>query len=661
MAATYISSVEAAKIAGISRRAALKALSRAQAGISWRGHALEVRRTYGRGGRSGISYEVSLRSLSEALAQPLSDDSVDRYFPTPAPATWRSTAGDQGPTVAARLIVIEEAVQHPPRSPERSAAIAEAVKRGTPERTVRNWIKAYEAHGGNGLARKKPAGAGQARIVISQVFDREFRTRGYPEAQLLQLGAMVEQLRKDIWASPTQGTGEPEVRRHLEHGLWKLCGQLGLDMPESALRVSRRFNEQDRAYSHVDVWKHDAKRFADGAPHVVRDLTRGAPMLHVVADVKHLDLVLRRDDGSEAWPKIIAFQDRSTQRVFAYPLLLPVGEGVRGEHVVQAFIEMASDPSWGFPQSLHLDNGSEFSCFEAIRGAFQLVNEEARKEIIYSIPYNAKAKTVEGWFSRADQYLFKVFPGYAGRERMNKKTHKAGRPTEPYPHDWPRFCEQLQAGVAYINSRPIGGQWAGKSADEWFRDKATRMSWKPVMAAPLLLDAAFCKRDTLRVDRGGLKWKGMRYTHELLHGIATRTQLDVAISWRRGSPILFRAPGGGWQYANAEVRLDADDIEGARESGRRRGRHLKAVKALAKSTAPYDPLAAVEEMAQRHKPRALTGRPDQLGGDGALIEMAAGKLVAERDQAALPSAKDIERRREEAETRRLEKRFGRAC
>lgn len=644
----------------MSRRAAMKALSRAVKGQPWRGHILEVRRAFGRGGKSGFSYEVSLRSLSEALSGALSEASEGEYLPTPAQRTWRATAGNQAVAAGERWAVIEQAVQHPPRSAERVAAIAEAVKRGTPEKTVRNWIKLYEAHGGFGLERKKPANAGKARIVISTVFDREFQARGYPEARLAQLGEKMEDLRKRVWKSPVQRAGEPEVRRHLEHGLGKFCGELGLDMPEAALRLSRRWTERDRYFSHVDVWKHDAKRFADGAPHVVRNLTGSAPMTHLVADVKHLDLVLRREDGSEAWPKIIAFQDRATQRVYAYPLLLPAGEGVRQEHVIEAFAELACDPSWGFPQSLHLDNGSEFACFEMIKGAFQLVNEEARKEIVYSIPYNARAKTIEGWFARADRYLFQLFPGYAGRERMNKKTHKAGRPTKPYEGSFERFKEEVATGVAYINSRPIGGQWSGRSADQVFADKVAALNWRPALADPLIMDAAFSRRQTLRVDRGGLRWRGVRYTHEVLHGIATRTELEVAVPWRRGSPILFRSLEGGWSYARPEIARDPDDIEGARESGRRKRRHVKAVKALDAHAGDYDPLGAVAEMAAQRRPAALTGHPDRLGGDGAMIELAAGKLSAEREQALLPSRAEIERRREEAETRRLEREFGRA-
>jgi hypothetical protein len=89
--------------------------------------------------------------------------------------------------------------------------------------------------------------------------------------------------------------------------------------------------------------------------------------------VKHLDVIVRRDDGSTAWPKIVAFMDAGTGRVFVYPVLLERGEGVRQEHVVEAFLSMVADPAWGFPQGLYLDNGSEFGALAKIDGALQLL------------------------------------------------------------------------------------------------------------------------------------------------------------------------------------------------------------------------------------------------------------------------------------------------
>ena len=58
--------------------------------------------------------------------------------------------------------------------------------------------------------------------------------------------------------------------------------------------------------------------------------------------------------------------DAGTGRIFVHPVLLERGEGVRQEHVIEAFLAMVSDPTGGFPHGLYLDNGSEFGALTKI-------------------------------------------------------------------------------------------------------------------------------------------------------------------------------------------------------------------------------------------------------------------------------------------------------
>lgn len=60
---------------------------------------------------------------------------------------------------------------------------------------------------------------------------------------------------------------------------------------------------------------NDAKRFDDMKPRIRRDNARFEPMRQVVVDVKPLDCVMLRPNGTEAYPKLIAFQDTGTMRV----------------------------------------------------------------------------------------------------------------------------------------------------------------------------------------------------------------------------------------------------------------------------------------------------------------------------------------------------------
>ncbi|MCJ8509024.1 hypothetical protein MUU53_13990 [Rhizobium lemnae] len=72
-----------ADVVGISSRKARRALSLSYSGQVWRGHALEVRTFHGRGGRSGIQYQVKVSSLPPHLQERLkalqmTDEAVSR-------------------------------------------------------------------------------------------------------------------------------------------------------------------------------------------------------------------------------------------------------------------------------------------------------------------------------------------------------------------------------------------------------------------------------------------------------------------------------------------------------------------------------------------------------------------------------------------------------
>jgi hypothetical protein len=68
----WISSDELSLVANISARKAHRALARSASATSpWRGAALIVREVHGRGGRSGVSYQVLASSLPTELQERL--------------------------------------------------------------------------------------------------------------------------------------------------------------------------------------------------------------------------------------------------------------------------------------------------------------------------------------------------------------------------------------------------------------------------------------------------------------------------------------------------------------------------------------------------------------------------------------------------------------
>lgn len=644
----WIGAEEMANRAGISPQAARKALRAAEHGRYWRGTPLTVRRIAGRGGRSGLAYEVSLSSVQAALEAP-SDT-----LPIPIEAPLRMTApGDQGALVARRFKAIQAALDHPRGSSERAAALRTAsAGTETDQDTLRRWVRQYERYGMSGLARKRPANAGQPRMVISQVFDPAYLAAGGDRAGLERLGVTFTRKLRGIWQSRAEEGGWAQVRRFAEWELGKLCKAEGLEIAPAALTLSRRHVERYASDRIVNTYRNNRKVFDDGKPRIRRDWTQLAPMERVVADVKHLDVVVMRPDGSEAWPKVIGFQDGGTGRVFLYPVLLQQGEGIRQEHVVEAFLAMVSDPMWGFPQGLYLDNGSEFAVFERIRPALDLVAQADARPIIYSKPYNASAKTIENAFKRLDLYLFSTLPGYVGGDRMNKKTQTVGKPPAPYPGSWEDFCATLRGLLIAFNARPVSGQWGGRSADDWVREKQAA-GWRAVSVAPAVIDSAFCAREVRKLDRGVLRVAGQRLRHPVLDGLPHQTSVEVALPWRRGAMPLIRPPGGAWAYAEIDQPYHPTWKAGAADAGRRQRVHRRGVAALTETSEAFDPVAATLEFAAGYTPPTAIGRADRLDAGGDLQALADSR--AERRNAPTAPTFAETKARQDRETARLQR------
>jgi hypothetical protein len=572
-----------------------------------------------------------------------------------APVAPISTDGAKG--AATRWPSIAKALNCAPRSPERKAAIsAAAAQAGLSERTLYRWLAKYERLGLRGLQRARPSNAGQPRVIVSREFDRACSAGGHDEALVKEIAAMVHKSLKGLWASRAEKSGVNEIRRLAEFILWETCEARGLGLPRSAMRLSRRAVERFAHYRVVNQRRNDRKAFDDAKPRIRRDWTMLAPMERIVADVKHLDVIVERDDGTPAWPKIVAFMDAGTGRVFVHPVLLERGEGVRQEHVIEAFLAMVSDPAWGFPQGLYLDNGAEFGALVKIDAALRMISDPGVRTLIFAQPYNASAKPIESLFSRLDRYVFSMLPGYAGPDRMKKQTQRLGKPPKPYPGSWPSFCATLTDLIRDFNQRPVGGQWANRSPADWFASKLEQ-GWTGVHVDPWVLDSAFCDRDSRRVDRGVVRINSQRYTHPEVQALPSRTIVALALPWRREAEPLCRTTSSVWVYLQRELPVPARWIEGAHESSRRQQRQAQHVAALAKDAPVIDPVAIKRRSAM--PATAAPGPPARTRLDlGTEIDgIANARLRREQDpEIQAPTNAEMRRQREMAITERLEKR-----
>lgn len=517
MREVWLSVEQYAELRDISPQAVRKALRKA-----WHSKAsgLTIRQVRGRGGRSGKRYEVLLSSLSAALQDQFrstSEPSDMALLPIPTPSPKFIAAPNQADEERRKFAVLRLIADTKPRTSERRRAIEEASRHhAVPVRTIERWVKRCDEHGWDldAMGRKKPSNSEGPRILVSREFDKRWRAEGLPEDQLAELGEWVTRKLAGWWQSPVQRAGWKRVRLETITDLQRHCREQGLSLPRSAFHLSRRRVEQLRFHSIVDVMANDAKRFDDMKPRIRRDNARFEPMRQVVVDVKPLDCVMLRPNGTEAYPKLIAFQDTGTMRVTGRIFLMSDGEGIRGEHVIDAFIAMATNPEWGFPQQIYRDNGKENLPFDLIREALKMTAADGVRVIINAKPYSGSSKPVESRFAYLDRYITSQMAGYTGKDRMNKKIQRVGKKATPYPGTIEEFEKEFFIRLKDLEAKEIeSGPFKGRSPSQVYMDHVLN-GWRPVSVHPLALDAAFAKRiGERKVDRGAITIGPDRFRH----------------------------------------------------------------------------------------------------------------------------------------------------
>lgn len=715
--AGYISCDEFSLVCGLKYRASAYALSRALNGKTWRGHSLTVVAQHGRGGSSGLSYLVRLDSLpldlrnrAEAMFGAASDDAPP-VPALPAPATGTALAvatgaplafplGSAGAAATARrwewvMEIIRPALALPKGSRERAETIAELARHAflTPNgdrrqfsvSTLRDWITRYEAKGLGGLERQGRADRGKARVMISRTWDTGV---SFSDDVKTQIAQRLETYVKRVWKKAGGGKGKGSAKTG---GGWNVCCRLatkelvkmtregGLDLSDAKLLtlcdVPRSFVEQYRNYAILALKDNDAKAFFDtAAPRTRRTRVGMVPMELVVGDVHHLDIYLRRDDGSLYTPKIIAWYDIATNRLFYTLVFVAKGKGIRQEDVCRSYIEMTQHPEWGHPQALYLDNGGEYSKLGFVNDAMKLtqfaqcqnfrvamvgddpaVNDLVRRAtsarhsmVVKAQPYNAPAKPIEGAFAVLEGGPLALIEGWVGGNRMKAKTKNVGREPTPFSGSEDEFRAQLATALDWYHTNAQTGSLKGKSPRETFAE-AVNKGWMRTDIDLDTLHAVFATEDAREVMQGEFSYKNVTYrAHELLAlQPGTKVTIRVPLVGDKSRIAVLDDEGRFLCIATPAPLFGFLDPEGAKDRGRRIKAQNKALRDMAAEVDDVDLVAEMGEAAALHPPAPIpeSNGTIRLSAELEDIAQANRQLPASRAKAR---DEELDRRRAQA-------------
>lgn len=601
---TWIDAAEFSTLVGISERMARKVLARAHEGKPWRGAFLNVRFTHGRGGRSGLQYEVHCASVPTASYPDLAEQPQSPSDLASLPVVITNSPRLEGDWEW-RHSIIRPALAHPRGSAGRSAAVVETARsaryqsgkkrgRAVSERTLYAWIAEYEDKGFAGLMRKARADRGERRVTISTKWDALADGANVSEAERERIAAEVRRHIASQWRSgaPTW----PAVQLNCLPFLMALTREAGCTLSNDELRpacmVPRELIEAQRHYQAVAIRRKDAGRSAAiQTPRVHRDRSHLHPMEWVAGDVHHIDIAFRRDDGSLCTVKAVAWMDLATNRAFTSLFLMPKGQMIRREHVIQSFVDMCTDPNWGVPTRLYVDNGGEYNWGEFVADLTKLkhvvelhdtADLGADAGLTRSRPYNPQSKVIETLFAMLERTALAQIPGHIGGDRMKKKTENQGREPVPYPGTFEDFKASFANAVAYYHCKAQKGHLDSASPMGRFSD-FVKAGWQSLLLDPAELAVAFCVEEPRQVRAGGeFTWGGKLYRHDSLMPLAGIGAVVVRapLFGDREALFVFDEYGKPLCVARPVPVFRFDDIKGSGEQMRMAAKFNRQIRAL---------------------------------------------------------------------------------
>lgn len=573
---------------------------------AWRGASLVVRTVRGRGGRSGLRYEVLVSSLPHELQLRFKASTGASEAPSTS-AEGRSAEREWW------YHLLRLALLHPKHSNERGAAISEILARpltdwrGKPiqpsRRTLERKLAKLDLEGIVGLAPRQRRDKGTTKVVISVAWDAAVPFDDEEKHRV------ANRLRDYIRGLYKDGASTTVVRTLAGEKLRLLTLSAGYTVTSDLARVftvPRRFVEAEASFRNVAVFKKDRKAYEDTRPRIHRTRDGLEPMQIVVGDVHHLDIVMHREDGTIVWPKAISWLDQATNRIRMDIIALAPNEGVRNADVIRSFVNMTQDPTWGMPRTLYLDNGSEYKWPDFVDDAMKLedrklmdhldyIDSGRSSRIVRARPYNAAAKAIEGIFAVLEQTYFRTIPGWAGGDRTNKKTAKVGRPTAPFPGNLDDLRAIIGGHLVAYEASPQRGSLKNRSPRAIYLT-ALEAGWQLIDVNANQLRSVFAISETRVVRQGAISYGDRPWTcPELETYLGNRVTIRVPKFEEPAVLPLLDENGELFGFAEPATLYGVLDKTGARKASQIARAHQSAIRDLDRSAPNID--TTVEVMA----------------------------------------------------------------
>lgn len=686
----WLSSKELAALAGIHKRKASNACKRCLEGDTWRGGTLEVRR------KDGKEYELNAHSLPPDLFAKWLATQSKLSAPVQEPVQLPATLENQPAKLAApesieeakwKRALIEPALAYPARSRARGSFIKDIAAREhtkpggksvrIAERTLFQWLERYESHGLQGLVRQRRRE--EARVLITKKWDSECPL---PADSKSSIKAAIETYIKSLWGKANPGW--PYVAHLGQSKLIRLSLEAG--WPDASLencKLTRHFVEKFESWGLVHTSKKDAKRLFDQhRPRIIRDHSLLLPMQEVVGDVHPVDINVTRPDGSTATPRLIAWYDVATHRIFATLTLLDKDTGITRADVWASFAAMVE--TWGLPERLYLDNGSEyngrkrrygkgvldglitgFNTLSAINLSMRELMGELYREftaelvaiprsdspdqeqvhavekrgggVTRSQPYNAPGKIgIEGAFASLEKVMA-MLDGYIGGNRMKKRTPKLGKETSAWGSA-AEFEATFTHALAFWHNKEQVGNLKGKSPNEAYAD-ALNAGWRAASVDRATLIYAMSETLQRTVQTRGVEVDGQWYENDVFAGLRTQKITLRYASWAPERIVYapnFPDPEGSTWIDRAKV-WHPHDLAGAKSASARNGKLLNHISSLKAEIVPLDMAAEMARDNAARPPAPVT----LFGGPVISLGIHVDELAESAERLGLPAPQEI--------------------